>query len=154
MFIDKVSGKLARRVGWDACLDYLRPGDQLVVTRRSRVARSVRHLSEVAAELERREVDLVVLKRCLDTASPAGRLLFGMLGAIDEFTTDLISEGTPGRPGRRASSRPDWWPVHGDDPNHGRGGQEDVRRRTQARCHRRSPRVGRTTIYRHLAAGG
>jgi DNA invertase Pin-like site-specific DNA recombinase len=31
VFIDKVSGKLARP-RWDACLDYMRPGDQLVVT--------------------------------------------------------------------------------------------------------------------------
>jgi DNA invertase Pin-like site-specific DNA recombinase len=32
VFIDKVSGKLARRPRRDACLDYMRPGDQLVVT--------------------------------------------------------------------------------------------------------------------------
>jgi predicted site-specific integrase-resolvase len=81
VFIDKVSGKLARRPRWDACLDYLRPGDQLVVTRLSRVARSVRHLSEVVAELQRREVHLVVLNQGLDTSSPAGRLLFDLMGA-------------------------------------------------------------------------
>ena len=63
VFIDKVSGKLARRPRWDACLDYMRPGDQLVVTRLSRVARSVQHLTEVVAELERHDVDLVVLKQ-------------------------------------------------------------------------------------------
>jgi DNA invertase Pin-like site-specific DNA recombinase len=61
VFIDKVSGKLARRPRWDACLDYMRPGDQLVVTRLSPVARSVQHLTEVAAELEHREVHLDVL---------------------------------------------------------------------------------------------
>jgi DNA invertase Pin-like site-specific DNA recombinase len=91
VFIDKVSGKLARRPRWDACLDYMRPGDQLVVTRLSRVARSVQHLTEVVAELERRDVDLVVLKQGLDPSSPAGQLLFHLMGAI----ADLISEGTP-----------------------------------------------------------
>lgn len=94
VFLDKVSGKLAHRPQWDACRDYLRPGDQLVVTRLSRIARSVRHLGEVAAHLEARRIDLVVLAQGIDTTTPAGRLLFHMLGAIDEFTADLISEGT------------------------------------------------------------
>lgn len=28
VFVDKVSGKLTRRSQWDACRDYLRPGDE------------------------------------------------------------------------------------------------------------------------------
>jgi DNA invertase Pin-like site-specific DNA recombinase len=150
VFIDKISGKLARRPRWDACLDYLRPGDQLVVTRLSRVARSVRHLSEVVAELQRREVDLVVLKQGLDTSSPAGRLLFHLMGAIDEFTADLISEGTlEGLAAARARGRV--------------GGRAAVMTPTMVEVARRmfdaghkpgeiarELRVGRTTVYRHL----
>lgn len=94
VFVDKVSGKLARRSQWDACRDYLRPGDELVITRLSRVARSVRHLTEVTAELGERGIELVVLAQGIDTTAPAGRLLFHLLGAIDEFTADLISEAT------------------------------------------------------------
>lgn len=94
VFVDKVSGKLARRPEWDKCLDYLRPGDTLVVTRLSRMARSVRNLTEVAAKLGERGIDLVVLKQQIDTRTPAGRLTFHILGAVDEFTADLISEGT------------------------------------------------------------
>lgn len=152
VFVDKVSGKLARRPRWDACLDYVRPGDQLVITRLSRVARSVRHLTEVAAELEHREVDLVVLKQGLDTSSPAGRLLFHMLGAIDEFTADLISEGTlEGLAAARTRGRV--------------GGRPTVMTPTMVKIARRmlddghkpgeiarELRVGRTTVYRHLGA--
>ncbi|WP_344883591.1 recombinase family protein [Allokutzneria multivorans] len=94
IFTDKVSGKLASRPQWDKCLDYLRPGDTLVVTRLSRIARSVRNLTEVTAWLADREIDLVVLKQHIDTRTPAGRLTFHILGAVDEFTADLISEGT------------------------------------------------------------
>jgi DNA invertase Pin-like site-specific DNA recombinase len=94
VFVDKVSGKLARRPEWDKCLDYLRPGDTLVVTRLSRMARSVRNLTEVAVKLRERGIDLVVLKQQIDTRTPAGRLTFHILGAVDEFTADLISEGT------------------------------------------------------------
>ncbi len=94
IWTDTASGKLARRPEWDKCLDYLRGGDELVVTRLSRMARSVRHLTEIAALLGERGVDLVVLKQGIDTTTPAGRFLFHVIGAMDEMLADLISEGT------------------------------------------------------------
>jgi DNA invertase Pin-like site-specific DNA recombinase len=94
IYRDVTSGKLARRPDWDRCLEQLRRGDQLVITRLSRMARSVHHLTEVAALLADRGVDLVVVQQGIDTTTPAGRLLFHVLGAFDEFLADLISEGT------------------------------------------------------------
>lgn len=94
IFTDKVSGKLARRPDWDACLSYLRRNDTLVVTRLSRIARSVRNLTEVAADLDERGINLLVLKQHIDTRTPTGRLTFHLLAAIDEFHADLISENT------------------------------------------------------------
>ena len=75
-------------------LDYLRAGDDLVITRLPRMARLVRHLTEVAALLAERDMDLVVLKQGIDTTTPAGRFLFHVIGAMDEMLADLISEGT------------------------------------------------------------
>jgi DNA invertase Pin-like site-specific DNA recombinase len=92
---DTASGKLDRRPEWDNCLDHLRRGDELVVTRLSRMARSVRHLTEIAALLAERGIDLVVLKQGIDTTTPAGRFTFHVLAAMDEIA-DLISEGTRG----------------------------------------------------------
>ncbi len=94
IWTDTASGRLARRPEWDKCLDYLRAGDELVITRLSRMARSVRHLTEVAALLSERGVDLVVLKQGIDTTTPVGRFLFHVIGAMDEMLADLISEGT------------------------------------------------------------
>jgi DNA invertase Pin-like site-specific DNA recombinase len=94
IWTDTASGKLARRPEWDKCLDYLRPGDELVITRLSRMARSVRHLTEIAAQLADRGIDLVVLKQGIDTTTAAGRFLFHVIGAMDEMVADLISEGT------------------------------------------------------------
>lgn len=54
----------------------------------------MRHPTELAADLEARGVDLVVLQQNLDTRTPAGRLTFHLLAAVDEFAADLISEGT------------------------------------------------------------
>ena len=91
---DNAAGKLARRPEWDNCLDHLWRGDELVVTRLSRMARSVRHLTGIAALLEERGINLVVLKQGTGTTTPAGRFTFHVLGAMDEMLADLISEGT------------------------------------------------------------
>jgi DNA invertase Pin-like site-specific DNA recombinase len=94
VWVDKVSGKLARRPKWDDCLDYLRRSDELVITRLSRAFRSVRHLTELAAVLEKRGIDLIVLKQGIDTTTVTGRFTFHMIAAMDEMLADLISEGT------------------------------------------------------------
>jgi DNA invertase Pin-like site-specific DNA recombinase len=118
IFVDHgVSGKLAKRPEWDACLDYLRPGDTLVITRLSRAMRSLKQLLEVADTLRERKVGLKVLKQAIDTTTKEGRLVFGILGAIDEFQRELIVDGTNeglaaararGRKGgRRAKLSPD-----------------------------------------------
>ena len=56
--------------------------------------RSLKHLLALADELCERGVGLVVLKQHIDTTTPAGRLVFHILGAIDEFQRELIVEGT------------------------------------------------------------
>jgi DNA invertase Pin-like site-specific DNA recombinase len=94
IYIDKASGKLASRPELDKALSRLRSGDTLVITRLSRAMRSLRHLLELAAELGERGVHLQVLKQGIDTTTPQGRLVFHVLGAIDEFQRELIVEGT------------------------------------------------------------
>jgi DNA invertase Pin-like site-specific DNA recombinase len=152
VFLDRASGKLARRPEWDRLTELLRNGDQVVVTRLSRLARSVRHLTELAADLQHREVDLVVLQQGIDTATSSGRFLFHVLAAQDEMLADLISEGTlEGLAAARARGR--------------RGGRPSVMtpaKLTVARQMLDGGRhtitevaatigVGRGTLYRHLA---
>lgn len=98
LFVDHgVSGKLAKRPQLDACLEYLREGDTLVITRLSRAMRSLKHLLDLAGQggvLEQRGIGLKVLKQGIDTTTPHGRLVFHILGAVDEFQRELIVEGT------------------------------------------------------------
>jgi DNA invertase Pin-like site-specific DNA recombinase len=95
VFVDHgASGRLARRPELDRALDYLRPGDQLVITKLDRIGRSVRHLIELAGQLAGRDVDLVVLHQAIDTSTPGGRLFFHLLAAFAEFEADLASERT------------------------------------------------------------
>jgi DNA invertase Pin-like site-specific DNA recombinase len=65
-----------------------------VITRLSRAMRSLRHLLDLAADLQARGVALVVLKQDIDSGSTTGRLVFHILAAIDEWQRELIVEGT------------------------------------------------------------
>jgi DNA invertase Pin-like site-specific DNA recombinase len=134
-----------------------RAGDELVVTRLSRMARSVRHLTEIAALLADRGVDLVVLKQGIDTTTPAGRFLFHVIGAMDEMLADLISEGTlEGLEAARARGR-----TGGRKPKltarqvtvarqmYDEKGADGKRRYTVAEI-AETFHVSRKTIYRHL----
>jgi DNA invertase Pin-like site-specific DNA recombinase len=94
IFTDKASGKLAARPELDKALAYLREGDMFVITRLSRAMRSLKHLLALADELRERGIDLMVLRQHIDTTTPTGRLVFHVLGAIDEFQRELIIEGT------------------------------------------------------------
>ena len=94
IYVDKASGKLARRPQLDAALAYLRPGDVLVITKLDRLGRSVRNLIDLADTLHEREVGLRVLSQGIDTTTPAGRMFFHVLAALAEFEASLISERT------------------------------------------------------------
>jgi DNA invertase Pin-like site-specific DNA recombinase len=92
IFQEKVSGVTDKRPELQTCLGYVRQGDTLVVTKLDRLARSTLHLCQIAAELERKQVDLQVLDQNIDTKSATGRLLFNMLGAIAQFETEIRAE--------------------------------------------------------------
>ena len=94
LFTETISSRVQHRPQLAACLEYLREGDALVVVRLDRLARSTRELLEVAQGLEDRGIDLVVLDQAIDTATPAGKLMFSVLAAIAQFERDLIRERT------------------------------------------------------------
>ncbi len=92
IYQEKKSGTTQQRQMLDACLEYLREGDTLVVSRLDRLARSTLHLCQIADLLKSKNVALHVLDQNLDTSNATGRLLFNMLGAIAEFETEIRSE--------------------------------------------------------------
>ncbi|QSB07196.1 recombinase family protein [Natronoglycomyces albus] len=95
IFIDHgVSGKEAHRPELDKALAFVRRGDVLVITRLSRLFRSLKDLIATVEELEDRGVDLVVTQQPIDTTTSAGRLMFNIVGAFDQFQRELISENT------------------------------------------------------------
>ncbi|HEY2266536.1 MAG TPA: recombinase family protein [Streptosporangiaceae bacterium] len=89
-----VSGRHAARPELGKALAYLREGDVLVITRLSRAMRSLKDMLALTESLRERGIDLVVLRQDIDTTTPAGRLVFHLLAAIDEWQRELIVEGT------------------------------------------------------------
>lgn len=92
LFEEKRSGTTDARPQLKECLNYVRHGDQLIVTRIDRLARSTLHLCQIAETLKQKGVDLVVLDQNIDTSDATGRLLFNMLGAIGQFETEIRAE--------------------------------------------------------------
>jgi len=92
IYQEKESGTGERPSRLDACLEYVREGDTLVVSRLDRLARSTLHLCQIADLLKRKNVVLQVLDQNIDTSDATGRLLFNVLAAIAEFETEIRSE--------------------------------------------------------------
>ncbi|MGH3183255.1 MAG: recombinase family protein [Streptosporangiaceae bacterium] len=161
IWTDTASGRLARRPQWDNCLDHLRAGDELVITRLSRMARSVRHLTEIAALLQERGIDLIVLKQGIDTTTAAGRFTFHVLAAMGEMLADLISEGTrEGLESARARGRAGGrkpkltaWQAQVARGMYDETGADGRRKCTVAEI-AGTFAVSRKTVYRHLEPSG
>lgn len=97
LYEDQASGKRDDRQGLAACVKALRAGDTLVVWKLDRLGRDLRHLVNLVHDLARRGVGLKVLTgqgAAIDTASAAGKLVFGIFAALAEFERDLIVERT------------------------------------------------------------
>ena len=92
VFQEKKTGTSNTRPRLKACLEYVRDGDTLVVTRLDRLARSTLHLCQVAEQLQEKGVNLKVIDQSIDTSDATGRLLFNMLGAIAQFETEIRAE--------------------------------------------------------------
>lgn len=94
IFADTASGTKAARPNLDAALRYLRSGDTLVVWKLDRLGRSMRHLVELIGGLGQREIGFMSLTENIDASTPAGQLLFHVMGALAQFERDLIRERT------------------------------------------------------------
>lgn len=94
IYEETASGAQRDRPQLAAALDYLRPGDTLVVWRLDRLARSLKQLIETVEALEKRGVHFRSLTENIDTSTPNGRLTFHLFGALAEFERSLIRERT------------------------------------------------------------
>ena len=91
-FIEKISGKNTDRPQLQAMLDYAREGDIIYIESFSRLARNTRDLLNIIEGLNNRNIQVISLKENLDTATPTGKLMLTVIGAISTFERDIMLE--------------------------------------------------------------
>jgi DNA invertase Pin-like site-specific DNA recombinase len=94
-FVDKASGKNTERPQLHAALDYLRDGDVLVVHSMDRLARNMRDLQNLVADLNARNIAVEFVKEHLAFTgedSPMSKLMLSILGGVAEFERAIIHE--------------------------------------------------------------
>lgn len=91
---DEVSGSKGRedRTGFDTLLKGITRGsyDVCLAWSIDRLGRSISHLVEFMNLLNASNVDLFVHQQALNTATPAGRMVFGIFAALGEYERELI----------------------------------------------------------------
>lgn len=96
VFVDQgESSRVKDRPQWLACLDYLRDGDTLLVRRLDRIAGSEKMAIETINELHERGVNIKSLTEPdIDTTTPMGRALFGIVAVFAQLRVDTIRDNT------------------------------------------------------------
>ena len=154
IYVEKASGAREDRPKLAEMFKHARRGDTVVVWRLDRLARSIRHLIEIAADLQKRGIHFKSLSDAIDTSTASGELHFHMLAALAQFERKLIQERV------RAGLKSAWasGSVSGRKPLHHtenaskldmaralvRGGMSVTKAAKQAG-------IGRSTLYRYLA---
>ncbi len=94
IFEEVVSGAKTARPVLETVLDYIRPGDTLVVWRLDRLGRSLGKLIELMNSLRERDIGFHSLTEAIDTTTPMGQFYFQITGAFADLERNLIRERT------------------------------------------------------------
>lgn len=90
---EKVSGgSRDGRVELETILQFLRPGDELVVTRLDRLGRSTRDVLNIVHEAEQRQAFVTVLDPHVSTRGDMGHLVITVLGMVAQMERRFIKE--------------------------------------------------------------
>jgi DNA invertase Pin-like site-specific DNA recombinase len=94
IYSDTMSGARDDRPGLAALMDHIRAGDTVVVWKLDRLGRNMLHILETVKALTDRAVTLVSTSDGIDSSTPAGRMMIGVLGSLAEYERELVNERT------------------------------------------------------------
>jgi len=103
VIVETASGTRTDRPELAKALEQVRQGDVLVIWRLDRLARSLRHLIDIADDLNGRGIALKSITESIDTTTPSGRFMFNILGALSSMEREIIVERT--RAGLQAAAK-------------------------------------------------
>jgi len=90
IFMDKLSGKDAKRPQLKALMEIVRSGDKVIVESISRFARNTRDLLDLVEQLTAKGVEFVSQKERIDTSTPTGKFMLTVFGAVAELERGYI----------------------------------------------------------------
>lgn len=94
IYRDVISSTKMERPGLAKAHEQLRSGDQLTIWRFDRLARSTKHLIELAEYYEKQGVALRSLQNNIDTTTAQGKFFFTIMAACAQLERELIVERT------------------------------------------------------------
>ena len=80
VFSDVMSGARDDRPGLAALMEYVREGDAVVVWKLDRLGRNMIHILQTVKDLTDRGITLISVTDGIDSSTPAGRMMIGVLG--------------------------------------------------------------------------
>ena len=93
IFQEKVSGTSTQgRDKLKQCLDFVREGDEFVITRIDRCSRSILDLQLIVKQLKEKGVTISATEQPISNKDATGKCFMDMLGVFAEFETNLRSE--------------------------------------------------------------
>lgn len=92
IYSDKLSGKSMDRKEFGKLLEHLRSGDTLVIYSLSRLGRKTKDLIGLIEKFNAENINLVSIKENIDTNSPMGRAMIGMISIFSELEREIIVE--------------------------------------------------------------
>ncbi len=92
LFEDHASGARDDRLGLTQIMEFVQPGDVLIVWKLDRLGRSLVHLLSIVTSLKDKQVAFRSLTEGMDTTTPSGELLFHVFGALAQYERALTQE--------------------------------------------------------------
>lgn len=94
IYKEKASGGKSDRIQLTKMIEQLRKGDQVVIYRMDRLARSVKQMIELAELFSEKGVALISLSDSIDTTTANGKFVFTVFAALAEMERNIIRERT------------------------------------------------------------
>ena len=90
IFIDRMSGKNTDRPELKRMMNFVREGDTVIVESISRFARNTQDLLSLVEQLAVKNVEFISEKEAIDTATPTGKFMLTIFGAVAELEREYI----------------------------------------------------------------
>ena len=102
------TGRKVERPKFTELLNKLQPGDELIVCKLDRFARSSKHGADLIQELVNKGVRVNILNMGIADNSSTGKLLLNIMFAFAEYEADMIAERTSEGKAEKKATDPDY----------------------------------------------